>query len=101
MQDANFISGSCNTSSNMQHTIIMENRKTLSISGITDIDSFDEREIVLYTKMGELTITGRDLHINAISIENGNMSVEGDIWSLQYGDKDKQSPVSMLGRLFR
>ncbi|MDE6087024.1 MAG: sporulation protein YabP [Oscillospiraceae bacterium] len=84
-----------------QHTVIMENRKTLRIAGITDIDSFDEREIVLYTKMGELTITGRDLHINAISIENGNMSVEGDIWSLQYGDKDKQSPVSMLGRLFR
>lgn len=87
--------------SEKQHTVIMENRKTLSIAGITDIDSFDEREIVLYTKMGELTITGRDLHINAISIENGNMSVEGDIWSLQYGDKDKQSPVSMFGRLFR
>lgn len=94
MQDANLTTGT-------PHTVIMENRKTLSIAGITDIDSFDEREIILYTKMGELTITGRDLHINAISIENGNMSVEGDIWALQYGDKDKQSPVSMLGKLFR
>ena len=83
------------------HLITLENRKTLSISGITDIDSFDEREMILYTKMGELTITGRELHINAISIENGSLSVEGDIWSLQYGDKDKQSPVSMLGKLFR
>ena len=83
------------------HLITLENRKTLTISGITDIDSFDEREMILYTKMGELSITGRELHINAISIENGSLSVEGDIWSLQYGDKDKQSPVSMLGKLFR
>ena len=83
------------------HSVTLEDRKLLNISGITDLDSFDEREIVLYTKKGELTITGRELHINAISIENGSLSVEGDIWSLQYGDKDKQSPVSMLGKLFR
>lgn len=83
------------------HLITLENRKMLSISGITDIDSFDEREIILYTSMGELTVTGRELHIHSISIENGSLSVEGDIWSLQYGDKDKQSPVSLLGKLFR
>ena len=85
----------------MPHLITLENRKALTVSGITDIDRFDEREIVLYTAMGELTVTGRELHINAISIENGSLSVEGDIWSLQYGDKDKHSPVSMLGKLFR
>ena len=83
------------------HLVTLENRKILSISGITDIDRFDDREIVLYTAMGELTITGRELHINAISIENGSLAVEGDIWSLQYGDQDKHSPVSMLGKLFR
>ena len=83
------------------HLVTLENRKALTISGITDIDSFDEREIILYTQMGELTVTGRELHINAISIENGSLSVEGDIWSLQYGDKDKQSPISLLGKLFR
>ncbi len=84
-----------------QHKITMENRNVLTITGITDIDSFDEKEMILYTQMGELTITGRELHINAISIETGDMSIEGDIWSLQYGDKDKQSPVSLLGKLFR
>lgn len=83
------------------HTLILENRKNLSLSGVTDVDSFDEREIVLYTREGELTVTGRDLHINAVSIENGNMTVEGEIWSLQYGDRDKQSPLTLLGRLFR
>lgn len=83
------------------HTLILENRKQLSLSGVTDVDSFDEREIVLYTKLGELTITGKDLHINAVNIENGNMTVEGDIWSVQYGDRDKQNPLTLLGRLFR
>ncbi len=81
--------------------MILENRKSLNLSGVTDVDSFDEREIVLYTRLGELTITGKDLHINAVSIETGNMSVEGDIWSLQYGDRDKQSPLTLLGKLFR
>ncbi len=83
------------------HGIILENRKSLSISGITDVDSFDEREITLFTELGELTIQGRELHIEAMSVENGNMTVSGDIWSLIYGDKDRKGPISALGRLFR
>ena len=83
------------------HTLILENRKELHISGVTDIDRFDEREVILYTQLGELTITGKELHINAISIENGNLAIEGDIWSFRYGDKDRQSPLTFFGRLFR
>ena len=83
------------------HNLILEDRKSLSISGITDVDSFDEREIVLYTQLGELTIQGRELHIDAMSVETGNMTITGDIWAMIYGDKDKKSPISALGRLFR
>ena len=83
------------------HNIILENRKSLSISGITDVDSFDERSICLYTEMGELTIQGRELHIDTMSVESGNMTITGDIWSLIYGDKDRKGPISALGRLFR
>lgn len=81
--------------------IIMENRKNLSISGITDVDSFDEREISLYTQLGELTIQGRELHIDSMSVETGDMTITGDIWAVIYGDKDKKGPISALGRLFR
>ena len=84
-----------------QHTLILENRAALTISGITDIDRFDEREIVLYTQLGELTVTGRELHIRSISIETGELTVDGDIWGMLYGDKDKLSPLGALGRLFR
>jgi len=81
--------------------IILENRHTMTISGITDVDSFDEKAICLYTQLGELTIQGKDLHIDSMSIETGDMTVTGDIWSVVYGDKDRKNPVSALGRLFR
>ncbi|MCR5599219.1 MAG: sporulation protein YabP [Ruminococcus sp.] len=83
------------------HNLILENRKSLSISGITDVDSFDEKEISLYTQLGELTIQGRELHIDAMSVETGDMTITGDIWALIYGDRDKKGPISALGRLFR
>ncbi|HBB72022.1 MAG TPA: sporulation protein YabP [Ruminococcus sp.] len=83
------------------HGIIMENRRTLTISGITDVDSFDEKVICLYTQLGELTIQGRELHIDAMSIETGDMTVTGEINSLVYGDPDRRHPLSALGRLFR
>ncbi len=83
------------------HNIIMENRTTLTLSGVTDVDSFDERCITLYTQLGELVIRGRDLHINAMSVETGDMSIDGDIWALCYGDKDKRNSSSFLGKLFR
>ena len=83
------------------HNLILENRKSLSISGITDVDSFDEKEISLYTHLGELTIQGRELHIDAMSVETGDMTITGDVWAIIYGDKDKKGPISALGRLFR
>ncbi len=88
-----------NTKSN--HNIIMENRSSLTISGVTDVDSFDERCISLYTQLGELVIRGRDLHINSMSVETGDMTIDGDIWALNYGDKDKRGSASFLGKLFR
>lgn len=83
------------------HNVIMESRKSLTLSGVTDVDSFDERCIVLYTQLGELVIKGRNLHIGMMSIETGDMSIDGDIWALCYGDKDKKSSSSFLGKLFR
>lgn len=83
------------------HNMILENRKSLSISGITDVDSFDEKSICLYTQLGELTIQGKDLHIDSMSVETGDMTITGDIWAIIYGDKDRRGPLSALGRLFR
>ena len=90
-----------NEEKNNVHNVILGGRKKLTISGVTDVDSFDERCISLYTQLGELVIKGRELHINSMSVETGDMTIEGDIWALNYGDKDKKSSATFLGKLFR
>lgn len=83
------------------HNLILENRKKLTLSGVTDVDNFDEKSIILYTNLGELTVTGKNLHVNEISLETGEMSIDGDIWAITYGDKDRKSTLSFFGKLFR
>lgn len=83
------------------HNVIMENRRTVSISGVTDVDNFDDKTILIYTQLGELAVHGKNLHVNSMSVETGEMTLDGDIYSLVYGDKDKHSPVTFLGKLFR
>ncbi len=83
------------------HNAILENRCKLLLTGVTDIDSFDDRTIILFTQLGELTVLGHNLHMNALSLESGEVSVEGDIQAMRYGDRDRQAPLTFLGRLFR
>ena len=83
------------------HNIIIENRKSMNVSGITDVNSFDEKVICLYTQLGELTIQGKELHIDSMSVETGNLTITGDIWAIIYGERDRKGPLSFLGRLFR
>lgn len=83
------------------HNIILEGRKKLSLSGVTDVDSFDENTVLLYTCMGEMTVRGTDLHVNGLSVESGEMSIEGEIKSIVYGDPDRRSALSLFGKLFR
>lgn len=83
------------------HSIILEGRKKLSVSGVTDVDCFDENTVLLYTNMGELTVKGSELHVNDLSVTSGEMNVEGNIEAIIYGDRDRQSPLSFLGKLFR
>ncbi|MBR3668270.1 MAG: sporulation protein YabP [Ruminococcus sp.] len=84
-----------------RHDVIMENRSRLSLTGITDVDSFNEKEIALFTHLGELTIRGSSLHINEMSVENGKLTVEGDISALIYGDRDRKKKLTPLGKLFK
>ena len=83
------------------HNIILEGRKKLSVSGVTDVDRFDENTVLLYTSMGELTVCGTDLHVNDLSVESGEMNIEGEIKSVVYGDPDRRSPLSFIGKIFR
>lgn len=83
-----------------QHNVIMESRKNLTVSGVMDIDSFDEETVVVFTELGELTIRGVNLHINKIDVDTGDLLMEGDIESLSYSDNQPQKG-GLLSRLFR
>lgn len=84
---------------NRAHTLIMENRSQLRISGVKDIDSFTETRIILSTVMGELVIKGQDLHVTALEAETGDFSMTGTVKSLFYNSFS--SGDNFFGRLFR
>lgn len=67
--------------------IILENRNRLNVTGVEDVLSFDEQTITALTTLGLLIIKGNDLHLNQFSLDSTELSVEGDIISLQYNDK--------------
>lgn len=73
------------------HNCILEDRKKLSVSGVNDVGSFDESVIVAKTDYGELTINGEKLHITKLSLEIGELAIEGTINSLQYSDVVEKS----------
>lgn len=83
------------------HNLILEGRKKLTLSGVTDVDAFDEGRITLYTSAGALTVKGRELHVGELSLENGEMTVEGEISSLIYGDRGFTEKPGLLAKLFR
>lgn len=85
------------------HKINMTNRRTGSITGVSDVISFDIAEVLLETEMGMLQIKGADLHVNRLSLEKGEIDLEGRIDSLQYSEISdfKKSGESLLNRLFR
>lgn len=84
-----------------EHRIIAENRRSVVITGVTDTDKFTENTVLLYTCMGEVIIKGRDLRVTLLSVETGDMSVEGEIDGIIYGDSQVRSPLSFMGRLFK
>lgn len=66
------------------HHVVLEDRKRLAVSGVEDVERFDENTIVLSTTMGAMTISGENLHIEKLSLDGGDLKVEGDIESLVY-----------------
>ena len=80
------------------HHVILEDRSFLTVSGVSDIDSFNEETAVLFTELGELTIRGSDLHMNKLNVDTGEVTIEGEIHTLVYTD---DRPKNLFARLFQ
>jgi len=85
------------------HKVVVVGRKSGTISGISDVLSFDENEIVLDTDMGLLTIKGKELHISRLSLELGEADMEGKVDSLVYSERGhrKKQEGSWVRRLLK
>ena len=82
------------------HSLSLEGRQKATITGVEEVDSFNEQMVVLSTTAGTLTLLGQQLHVSHLNLENGQLLVEGEIAALEYDDC-KQNRGSLLTRLFR
>lgn len=87
----------------MAHNMEIKGRALCNLTGITDVLSFDEKEVLLDTSMGMLQIRGDKLHVKLLSLENGKVEIEGTCNSFIYqGESTGRKPGdSILKRLFR
>lgn len=80
------------------HSLRLEGREKLSLSGVEDVTGFDESLIVLTTAQGDLNIRGQELHIDRIDLESGALEVRGHIQELSYEEPSRTG--GLFSRLF-
>jgi sporulation protein YabP len=89
--------------SHTSHDIKMHNRKKMDITGVVNVESFDNEEFLLETECGFLAIRGQNLHMKNLNVENGLVSIEGLVMDMAYvdhstgGDKAK----GLFSKLFK
>ena len=82
-----------------EHTVTLTDRKRLSLTGVEDVDCFNEQIVVLRTPLGTLTVAGAGLNISQLSLEAGRVEIEGEVDALEYSGGKKRG--GLLSRLFR
>jgi len=85
------------------HKLNIINRRTINITGVNDVLSFDAGEVLLQTEQGILMIRGSELHVNRLTLEKGEVDIDGRVDSLTYSDNisGNKSAESLFGRLFK
>ena len=83
----------------LNHNIIVEDRKKMTLTGVKDVLSFDEETVVLETSLGRLTVKGSGLHIINFDTKSGDLSAEGRHYALVYTSEEKNGGV--FSRIFR
>jgi sporulation protein YabP len=81
------------------HSITLEARQKLTISGVEEVERFDETTIAMATTLGSLIIRGEDLHIEKLSLDGGDLLVQGQVDSLTYEETEDKG--GFLRRLFQ
>lgn len=86
--------------SNNQHRLELEGRERLLVSGVEEVERFDEEEIVMNTTAGTLVVGGTNLHIGKLNLDGGELHVDGTIHTLLYEDTAPRNGQGLFRRLF-
>ena len=70
----------------LPHKVTLDGRNRLTMTGITEVESFDESMVVLRTTRGDLIVRGQGLHLQLLSLDGGQVHVDGTVDSLTYED---------------
>ena len=84
------------------HNVVIANKKQMTVSGVVRVENFNESMIVLVTEFGQMTIEGTNLHISRLSLETGEMNIDGDIIGLFYsGDSYDRKNSNLFSKIFK
>ncbi|MBP2078522.1 sporulation protein YabP [Oceanobacillus polygoni] len=85
-----------------EHTVKLNNRRDLEITGVKEVDSFDNEEFLLETTMGYLIIRGQNLQLKNLDVTEGVVTIKGKIYELSYVDEQQQEKAKgFFSKLFR
>lgn len=85
-----------------EHDLIMRGRKLLDITGVKQVESFDNEEFLLETVMGFLTIRGQNLHMKNLDVDKGIVTIKGKIYDIVYlDDQHGEKAKGFFSKLFR
>ena len=80
------------------HKLALDQRNSLTMTGVTEVVSFDENAVIVNTELGRLTVQGQQLQLKTLSVEGGQIAVEGNIAALQY--EEPRQKGGWVHRLF-
>ena len=80
------------------HKLTLEQRNKLTMTGVTEVVSFDENTVILNTSLGTLVLQGSALQLKQLSLEGGQVAVDGNIDAMHY--EQQRKPGGWLHRLF-
>jgi len=84
-----------------EHSIEVNNRKSIKITGVRHVDSYDDKEVVLKTSMGDLIIKGTELNISNLNLEDGNLQVIGLVESFLYAEEAGTKRKNFIKRILK
>ena len=86
-----------------KHTVFIEEKGKIAITGVFDVISFDEENILCDTEKGVMILKGSNFHVTKLNLDNGELAVDGEIYNVTYEDQSafSKGKSSLLGKIFR